>query len=491
MQSPVVLLVLDGALAALGVQFADEGRMVPALSIFATLAVLGVWQLVLFMVAPQPAVKYKVELLFRGTHYIQALLQATIYVYLALYWDAIRINAPLILAQAVIGCLCDILLSWSRGRAARVSFGIMPVILSTNLFLWFREDYFYYQIMMVALAFFSKEFLTWTYDGRRRHIFNPSAFPLTVASLLLMATGSVKLTSGVDMVIAFESAPNFYEVVFLLGLVTQALYQTTTTSLGAVIALYGLHYASGWICGGPVSDNVHPQVFLGLTFLVTDPATSPKSNVGKLLFGASYGLGVFASFILLRLAHQPSYFDKLLVVPVVNLMVPLFDRLSELIETVAPSVLVRVPTRLSRVGWLAAYMALFTLILPDIKSLPTEPITLLPQSPYYLSDDMRRLVKNYFSCRSIYPRAYQPFGLPYELFHVRELRQIYHLAGKCRPTRHYSNGRNRSSTLDRLEATCETGSPVVEPGATLCNPPGESSCRSAAVTCSVTMPSTV
>jgi hypothetical protein len=426
MKCSAVLLVLDSALAALGVMFANEGRIVPAVSIFGALALLGAWQIVLFLVTPQPAVKYQIEPFFRSTHYIQALLQASIYVYLGLYWDAIRTNAPLILTQVIIGYLCDILLSWSRGRTARMGFGTVPVILSTNLFLWFREDYFYYQLLMVALAFFSKEFLTWTYDGRRRHIFNPSAFPLSVVSLAILATGSFKLTSGVDMVVAFEIAPNFLEVIFFLGLVTQALYQTTPVCFGAVVSLYGLHYASTWICGSPVSDKVHPQVFLGLTFLVTDPSTSPKSNLGKFLFGITYGLGVFASFILLRLARQPTYFDKLLIVPVANLMVPLFDRLSAFLERLAAPVVDRVPARLSRVGWLAAYTALFTLLLPDIKSLPTEPITLLPEVPYYLSNDMKRLARNSNYCRSIYPQAFKAFGLSYELSHLQEIRQIFH-----------------------------------------------------------------
>lgn len=428
MKSPLVLLFFDVALAALALLLAEQGRMVPALSIFAALGILCTWQLVLFTVTHQPTVKYKIEPLFRSTHYVQGLLQGLIYVYLALYWDAIGMIAPLLLAQALFGYLFEILLAWSRGRTARLGFGIAPVILSTNLFLWFKEDYFYYQILMVALAFFSKEFLTWNYGGRRRHIFNPSAFPLSVVSVVLLATGTVDLTSGVDLVAIFDFAPNFYEVILLLGLVTQALYLTTPVSLGAVLSLYLMHYTSQWICGEPLGNTaIHVQVFLGLTFLVTDPATSPRSSLGRFLFGFTYGLGVFTTYILLRLSHEPGFFDKLLIVPVVNLMVPLFDRLSARLEKFAASVLVRAPVWLPRFGWLGAYILLVALILPDLKTLSTTPTTLLPKTEFYLSSDMARLARNQFYCRSVYPQAYKAFGLSYELAHLTELRQIYHL----------------------------------------------------------------
>jgi hypothetical protein len=426
MNSPLVLLFFDFVLAALALLLADQGRMVPALSIFVALAVLGAWQLVLFTVTANPTTKYKVEPLFRSTHYIQATLQASIYVYLGLYWDAIRANVPLLLTQILLGYLFEILLSWSRGRPAKLGFGTVPVILSTNLFLWFREDYFYYQVLMVALAFFSKEFLTWNYDGRKRHIFNPSALPLSVASVLLIATGTIELTSAVDLVAIFDFAPNFYEVIFLLGLVTQGLYQTTPVSLGTVVSMYILHYAAQWVLGEPIGDTaIHAQVFLGLVFLVTDPATSPKSNFGKFLFGLTYGLGVFVLGIVLRLVHQPGLFAKLLIVPPVNLMVPLFDRLVARLEKVAVFGNMRVPARLSRFGWLGAYIVLVVLILPDLKTGTTKPATILPKTPFYLSPEMDAIAKNYSRCRSIYPQAYKPFGLVYEMNHLTEIRQIY------------------------------------------------------------------
>ncbi|MSR58086.1 MAG: hypothetical protein EXS05_10470 [Planctomycetaceae bacterium] len=429
MKSAELLLLFDVALAALGVFVAEQGRMVPAWSIFGALAVLGVWQLVLFTTVRDAGQRFGVEPFFRATHYVQAVLQATIYVYLSLYWGDIRTYAPLILAQILVGYLCEMLLAWSRGRKARMGLAIVPVILSTNLFMWFKDEYFYFQFLMIAMAFFSKEFLTWNYGGKRRHIFNPSAFPLAAVSVILLASGQVGLTVGVDLVAAFELPPNFYEVIFLLGLITQALFLTTPVSLGAVVALCLLYQASWLVLGEPLTPApIAIQVFLGLTFLVTDPATSPRTSLGKFLFGMAYGIGVFISMVLLQLSRQPGYFDKLLAVPVVNLMVPLFDRLSDRIERSLLPALMRAPGALPRFGWLGACLVFFLLLDPSLKVLQDRPLSTLlppPRVSHLVSDDLKRLLLNYIECRKIYPEAYKPFGLLYEFAHLSAIREVY------------------------------------------------------------------
>ena len=75
------------------------------------------------------------------------------------------------------------LLSWSRRDTYTLGFGPFPIIFSTNLFLWFRQDWFYLQFVMIAVGFAAKEFIRWNKDGRQTHIFNPSSFTLTIFSL--------------------------------------------------------------------------------------------------------------------------------------------------------------------------------------------------------------------------------------------------------------------------------------------------------------------
>ena len=80
-----------------------------------------------------------------------------------------------------------------RGRGAQpfgVGFGPFPIVFSTNLFLWFKDDWFLFQFLLIAVGFLGKAFVRWERDGRRVHIFNPSAFALALFSLVLIVTGT-------------------------------------------------------------------------------------------------------------------------------------------------------------------------------------------------------------------------------------------------------------------------------------------------------------
>jgi TPR repeat protein len=69
-------------------------------------------------------------------------------------------------------------------------------------------------------------------------------------------------------------------------------------------------------------------VFLGLHLLVTDPATSPRKNFGRAIFGLAYGATVFGLYAWLESIGAPEFYDKLLSVPLLNLTVPALDRAS-------------------------------------------------------------------------------------------------------------------------------------------------------------------
>jgi len=110
----------------------------------------------------------------------------------------------------------------------------------------------------------------------------------------------------------------------------------------------------------------------------------------------------------------------------VNLMVPLFDRLGARLEKLGASSFNRAPEGLSRWGWFGTYALLIVLILPNLKIITTRPITLVPKAKFALSKEMDVIAKNYFYCRTVYPEAYKPYALWYELAHLNEIRQVYH-----------------------------------------------------------------
>ena len=114
-------------------------------------------------------------------------------------WPEVPAAAPLIAAQLVFAYAFEALLAWSHRDTHTLGFGPFPVIFSTNLFLWFKPDWFYLQFLMIAVGFAAKDLIRWTKDGRRVHIFNPSSFTLSVFSLGLLVTGSTHLTWGPEI----------------------------------------------------------------------------------------------------------------------------------------------------------------------------------------------------------------------------------------------------------------------------------------------------
>jgi TPR repeat protein len=268
------------------------------------------------------------EFVPRRVHWVQMIMHSSVYAYWGWYWREVYHEIPLIIAQVVFLYVLDMLVCWSRRDKWILGFGQIPIIFSMNLFLWFRDDWFYLQFVMVGLIIFGKEFLRWKRDGQSTHIFNPSAFALFLTSIVLIATRATPITWGDEIATTFLFPPNFFVEIFLLGLIVQALFSVTLVTLSAAAMLYILNVAYTGSTGTYlfIDTNIHPAIFLGLHLLVTDPATSPRKNFGKVIFGAAYGAGIFGLVPLLESLGAPVFYDKLLCVPVLNLTVRALDR---------------------------------------------------------------------------------------------------------------------------------------------------------------------
>jgi hypothetical protein len=263
-------------------------------------------------------------------HYVQATMQSCVYVYWGRYWPEVYQHAPLIVAQLVFAYALDMLVCWSRRDKWVLGFGPFPIILSTNLFLWYKDDWFFLQFLMVATGVLGKEFIKWTREGRLTHIFNPSAFSLFVFSVVLIATKSTHITWGEEIATTLARPPHIYLEVFLVGLVVQALFSVTLVTLSAAATLCVLNLVYTHTTGVYhfIDSNIPISVFLGLHLLVTDPASSPRTTAGKIVFGGMYGAGAFGLYGLLGWFGAPQFYDKLLCVPALNLTVRALDRAS-------------------------------------------------------------------------------------------------------------------------------------------------------------------
>src|SRR5207244_2393128 len=181
---------------------------------------------------------------------------------------------------------------------------------------------------LVAVGLAAKELIRWNKEGRRAHIFNPSSFPLAVFSVVLLATGASGITWGRKIATTQFYPPQMYLMLFLIGLPGQFFFGVTSMTMSAVVATYafGLAYFATTGIYFFYDSYIPIAVFLGMHLLFTDPSTSPRTELGRIMFGALYGLSTIALYQLLGRAGLPTFYDKLLQVPLLNLGVQRIDR---------------------------------------------------------------------------------------------------------------------------------------------------------------------
>jgi hypothetical protein len=116
-------------------------------------------------------------------------------------------------------------------------------------------------------------------------------------------------------------------------------FSITLVAGSAAAVLFGASALYFAVTGVPyfVDSEIPTAVFLGLHLLVTDPSTSPRTPPGKLFFGVLYGLGVFGLYAALGALGAPTFYDKLLCVPLLNLSVRGIDRFVRAIQSTGSS----------------------------------------------------------------------------------------------------------------------------------------------------------
>ncbi len=286
-----------------------------------------VWSVALAISSSQRGRSLSAKFVLRGPHWMQPLVQGSIYVYWGMHWSQVGRSLPLIAAQIVFAYAFDMLLGWSLGDEYELGFGPCPIILSMNLFMWFKPDWFYWQFVMVAMGFAAKRLIRWQKDGRLAHIFNPSSLPLAIVSIGLLLTGTTEHTWGHAIANTIAQPTRIYEFLFLLALPSQFVFGVATMSLPAVVVTVLLSQVYFLATGSPYFFAQLPLAdLLGMLLLFTDPSTAPKSETGRVIYGMLYGLSVFVLYGILDILQLPIFYDKLLFVPFLNLGVRAIDR---------------------------------------------------------------------------------------------------------------------------------------------------------------------
>ena len=310
-------------------------------AVLGSASALVVWNALLALTARNR--NLTLDIVPRKQHYLQACAQGSVLLYWGWHWPPVYEFGSMILAQLLFAYAFDMLLTWTRRDTYTLGFGPFPVIFSINLFLWFKPDWFFLQFLMVALGFAAKELLRWNKEGRRVHIFNPSSFPLAVFSLALLATGSSGITWGKEIANTQFYPPHMYLMLFLIGLPGQYFFGVTLMTLSAVLStyLFGVLYFAFTGIYFFYDSYIPIAVFLGMHLLFTDPSTSPRTELGRIIFGVLYGLSTVLLYQILGSLGMPTFYDKLLQVPLLNLSIQGIDRIarSGVLRALDPAVL--------------------------------------------------------------------------------------------------------------------------------------------------------
>jgi hypothetical protein len=300
-------------------------------SFFAAAAVLVVGSLLLGVTAARSNRVLTIQTEIKTPHWLQMCAQGSLMLFWGWHVAGVYQNLPLLLGQLLFAFGFDALLQWTRRDDYHIGFGPFPILLSINFFLWFRPDWYYWQFVIVALGFAAKGFIHWERDGRRRHIFNPSSFPLSVFSLALILTGTTSATFGLEIAQTLFNPPWIYVAIFLVTLPAQILFGVATMTIASVVTAYSwslLYYgATGTFF---FRDAYIPiAVFLGMHLLFTDPATSPRTEQGRVIYGVLYAVFTISLAAVLESTGAPTFYDKLLPIPILNLMVRRIDAWGE------------------------------------------------------------------------------------------------------------------------------------------------------------------
>jgi hypothetical protein len=160
------------------------------------------------------------------------------------------------------------------------------------------------------------------------HIFNPSAFGLALGSVVILALGLEGVAGGSQLGKIYLNTPHFDLILFVGACCTLWIPRNYWITLGGLVTFVCAEWFAFTLSGQHLMFAfARGSVLLGMTLLITDPKTSPKGVVAKFAFGCAYALTiVFAYGFLVSLRDHPTYYDKILFVPILNIFAPAFDR---------------------------------------------------------------------------------------------------------------------------------------------------------------------
>src|SRR5262249_54454226 len=153
--------------------------------------------------------------------------------------------------------------------------------------------------------------------------------PLAVLSIVLLLTHSTGITWGQEIATTQFYPPHMYLFLFLIAFPGQFFFGVTPMTMSAVLATYAFGRIYFAITGIYFfyDSYIPPSLFLDMHLRSPAPATAPRTELGRIIFGVLYGLSSVGLYQLLGSMGMPTFYDKLLQIPVLNLSVKAIDRI--------------------------------------------------------------------------------------------------------------------------------------------------------------------
>jgi hypothetical protein len=311
--------------------------------------------------------------------FFQFLAQLVIYLYWGKYNPVVIERIPLIIHQIAFGYLFHFSLCMFYEKKLTVSFSTSAAIMSANLFIWFAPKVYFFHYIIIMATILGKMFLVRKINGVERHIFNPSGL---VSFLLAAAISIYSFNDGFNF---FEYIygpqigaywlwlPHFDIVVLIASCLTLWTPNLYLIPISCYTLLLGANFATQFFYGKYLLDALGKgSVFLGVTLLITDPATSPKTKIGQILFGMSYAISLALAFTVLISFRWNLYYKKVFFICLLNLLTPFYDHLGEWIESKI-WVKNKILSKCSRFNLLVFYIMFFAIAFNYTQEITTPP----------------------------------------------------------------------------------------------------------------------
>jgi hypothetical protein len=309
-----------------------------------------------------------VKFSLHASHLLPTCIQLLIFSYWALYWQAARSHFISIVGMIAFGLALDILISSCRQNCIFISLRALPIVFSINLFIWYSGKNAWISYFLIAIALSSK--LIFQRNGR--HIFNPSAFAISIAGILWICFP--RTFEYIDISGPLSFPPNMIELIFLASLYPLSRFGGVIVAIAATLGMFVFHLghfvpvfhpSGGFVSAMGTTPNPAPMAFwapwfLTITLLATDPITIPRTFFGRFFYGIAIGTSMDIFSVGMHHWLSSDYFSKVFPVVLANFLSPRFDHLGARV-----SKLLRLPEiahigKLASIAWVFFFVVVYT-----------------------------------------------------------------------------------------------------------------------------------